>query len=1659
MISIKSSRTIQGKVRRELTIIMVVVLTLLVLVGGTAWKYAMAADAGQQIADKAKELAWPEGASVGEYRSRPTDAFVQAARKINSGLNNSDCLSFVKTVVIDSGADTSFPSGGEKEVDLVRYMSSSDKWDQVNTTNESDLKPGDILVSAEKDVGRNHIFIYLGDGKVAGANLDNWYGRIGNLADEWDLGPGGTPFYYSGNPYKVFREKSVNNSSNSPSSSSSTARTSIGGQKSQLSQGMLDEFAQNNILFYDPSDCVEGDDGNTICSDDGTAEGIYWSVLSNYFDDPVKIAGVVGNLANEGGMNPVAWEGYPSSGNGGVNSSGELVGGWDAYYNGTIQLTGVGAFAITSDLNKYLHYVNENAPEYINYFKNTKDYSYNFLWHPGCNVDSNHPSYGDCLLEKIGETEFRKLVEFEVEYALGDNFNPTDTKSYMNKSFSTPAEAAVEWMDGWEKPRDRNPDERGRDAEKAYDKYKDFSCSVGGDCPKLAELRTKMWTEASQEDREHFMYIVSQEDYTIAGVEGYMNQVIAKYGSDGTLHNWIYGQCKEFTEGGFCAGDHTITNEDQDMINEALNGSNNIRFAVGNATGGSPVGAGKIVCVWDGTKCRDDVDYNAEGGMGVCSVYSPSADFGECWGLEGAEDWAKSMEQECSVATNTASSTSAVSGPSSSSSSTGTVSGNEIVWIGDSGSALAHDENGDRLVERSFPGVNYGPSFNDGSSYIRSCKFVKEENGCGINNPSGLTILRKIANSNGFRKYLVVDLGSNGGWSEEMMNEFLGIVNGRTNVIFVTPINANSRYAESNVILKKAAATHSNVYIADMTTSDKYSRDYYDEEGSEYTAKGSKVFIQTIKEALNRANSGSSRAATGASPSTGTISGSDITWIGDSYSTGAQEIIESEFSGISFGGTSNTSQSTIQDCKNVNSEGCLLGGNSTNPSGFDILRKIIQAGDLKPYLVFALGTNDGWDNSKAAEFNNIMSGHSDTEVVLVTLKTLGDDFAESNAVLKKMVDENANYHLADWTAVYKDSFFSSDNEHPYDNGGFEEWVRVIKEALDSAGATCSTGVEWDNGWIVPGTMEGLVIEDVTTGNVQLSESQVQPIGAYTTDGGKPNKILLHSTDGSTPGLAAYPSDNMYPAHFTIDIKNKSISQHFSIYQPSMAVGQYDKEGPIQFEIVGYSDTSEGGYKPEADLQNYSDEDWDYLAKVLLAIHEETGIPLTSSVDWAHGNNELSPEEFKNYEGVLGHMHTPNNEKIDPGDIWKFVSKAIDRQDCDDRCTTYEGEYPQYFQSDEPWGNMSYGPGDTYANSACGAASMAMLATVAAGQDIFPNDIGDYLEKQFALGKIPGAESPYYDEESVHNLDPVVGEHYGFEVITDTSSSVEETKTKFRQYLKDGYMIHFTGAGCYPGFQAGGDCSNGHVIGIFSIDENDNVMQANSAWGGNQESSLDDIANAKTWDEFTAIKGGSGMRSTCDNSDFCSAALGQNQNVAIGSNGLTKEEAQKVADYYNSNDVTSSNFIDGVIPSKCEKYNCVSFSYWFVSAFTDASEKGATSSNLLGNGSYIADTGLPGIGWQNGNDPKPLSVFGGAGSSAWSHTGVVVGTLEDGDVITIEAAYGEDENGNCNGENAQVLTRPVSYFAQGVGLLAYPDSHFTPEKGYLGNKSLYEIIGK
>ena len=424
----------------------------------------------------------------------------------------------------------------------------------------------------------------------------------------------------------------------------------------QLSDQDSSAFSQNDITGWNPSECTAGGSSG-LCGD--TATAIYWSALSQFVDDPIKIAGIVGNLANEGGMNPVAWEGSIT------NPDGSLTYDWDFIYNGGLDgKRGVGAFAITSGLSEYLHSVSDNAPDLLKYFQTPTEYNFNYV-HPGSGVDDAHPSYGDVLLEKIGNEEFGKLVQNEVRYAIED-FNPPRTQAYLEQDFASPAEAAVWWMDQWERPAYRNPAERGASAQKAYDEFKDMTCS-----------------------------------------------------------------------------------------------------------------------------------------------------------------------------------------PSSSSSgvSSGPVSGDDITWIGDSYSVQADNKG---LLSDQFPGVDIGPSPNNtSSSYIQGSKFVSH-------------------------------------------------------------------------------------------------------------------------------------------------------------------------------------------------------GSASNPSCLSILQDVINAGKLRPYLVFACGTNGGWTDSDISDFQN-MIGDKDVQVVVVTSKIPRNDYADSNERLKAMANDNSNIHLADWTSVYDESFFSSDPEriHPTTDPGYEEWTKVISEAISS----------------------------------------------------------------------------------------------------------------------------------------------------------------------------------------------------------------------------------------------------------------------------------------------------------------------------------------------------------------------------------------------------------------------------------------------------------------------------------------------------------------------------------------------------------------------------------------------------------------------------------
>ena len=178
--------------------------------------------------------------------------------------------------------------------------------------------------------------------------------------------------------------------------------------------------------------------------------------------------------------------------------------------------------------------------------------------------------------------------------------------------------------------------------------------------------------------------------------------------------------------------------------------------------------------------------------------------------------------------------------------------------------------------------------------------------------------------------------------------------------------------------------------------------------------------------------------------------GDRITWIGDSYSVGAKKIIEEKFPGISFGGSVENSGSYIQSNKGVSDR---YGGGEANPPALTILKRIVDAKELKPYLVMAVGTNAGWTDEEVNDFKAIMSSSPDTKVIFVTAKAkahLASDDNGTNVRLKTLAESNDNYYLADWAANYDAKYYAENDTHPTAHGGYEKWVDTIYNAIPAS---------------------------------------------------------------------------------------------------------------------------------------------------------------------------------------------------------------------------------------------------------------------------------------------------------------------------------------------------------------------------------------------------------------------------------------------------------------------------------------------------------------------------------------------------------------------------------------------------------------------------------
>ena len=100
---------------------------------------------------------------------------------------------------------------------------------------------------------------------------------------------------------------------------------------SRLSETRLNDFAQNDVLFYNPDGGCIDSGGGTICGD--TAREKYWSALGKYFDDTIKKAGIMGNMWEEGQFSPTSWQCYNV-----MSPNGEFLVSWDTLYNNSYGL-------------------------------------------------------------------------------------------------------------------------------------------------------------------------------------------------------------------------------------------------------------------------------------------------------------------------------------------------------------------------------------------------------------------------------------------------------------------------------------------------------------------------------------------------------------------------------------------------------------------------------------------------------------------------------------------------------------------------------------------------------------------------------------------------------------------------------------------------------------------------------------------------------------------------------------------------------------------------------------------------------------------------------------------------------------------------------------------------------------------------------------------------------------------------------------------------------------------------------------------------------------------------------------------------------------------------------------------------------------------------
>lgn len=229
--------------------------------------------------------------------------------------------------------------------------------------------------------------------------------------------------------------------------------------------------------------------------------------------------------------------------------------------------------------------------------------------------------------------------------------------------------------------------------------------------------------------------------------------------------------------------------------------------------------------------------------------------------------------------------------------------------------------------------------------------------------------------------------------------------------------------------------------------------------------------------------------------------GEQITWIGDSYTVGAESIIKKKLTGVDI--HAQISKHFQQDV-------------ADNPSGMKILADLKAAGKLRDTVVFALGTNDQSDESLGKAIDKIMTEYltKDQTLILVTPRTKDSAYKIVNEQFEKAAKKYDNIKIADWKKAVKDhldEYFGSDGIHPNEKGS-KVWVDTIYNTLPGGVSEVSGDSNEAKVWNyfanagIAGVSDNAAVIAGIMGNLKQETSEYNPFlkdgkvyGIYQTD--------------------------------------------------------------------------------------------------------------------------------------------------------------------------------------------------------------------------------------------------------------------------------------------------------------------------------------------------------------------------------------------------------------------------------------------------------------------------------------------------------------------------------------------------------------------------------